>query len=309
MNHGKSIRMFLVDGTPGGIITAQIMNWTGQVVTAPRSRLADLLGRPELKRTGVYILIGDDPENMDRSIAYIGESEDVGRRLSEHARAESAGGKDFWDRAVVVTSKDPNLTKSHIKFLESRLAKIAKDVGRVTLKNDNSPTPCQLPEADISDMAFFLDQIRIILPVLGYDLCRERPRTNIETNIANFSSSTVSPRFELNSPRHNIHAEAQEIDGEFIVFAGSLARNEWAGTAHGYKVLRQTLIDENRLVEQPDTGHLTFIADTIFRSPSAASAVVVGRPDNGRTSWMVSGSAQTYAEWQIAQVPTVVGSE
>jgi hypothetical protein len=33
---GQSIRMFLVDGTHGGIITAEIMNWTGHVLSARR---------------------------------------------------------------------------------------------------------------------------------------------------------------------------------------------------------------------------------------------------------------------------------
>lgn len=308
MNHGKSIRIFLADGTPGGIITAEIINWTGHVVTAPRSRLADLLVRPELKRTGVYMLFGDDPDNIEQSLAYIGETDDVSRRLLDHARSEGsegAGGKDFWDRVVVITSKDPNLTKSHIRFIESRLVKIARKVGRVSLKNGNSPEPCSLPEADISDMAFFLEQIRIILPVLGYDLFRE-PRISSIVNVTDITPSISSPCFEMKSLRHGLHAKAQEVDGEFIVFAGSIARKEWSGAAHGYKTLRQTLITQNRLVAQPGTDHLIFTEDTIFKSPSAASAVVVGRPDNGRTSWIITETGQNYADWQEAKVSDVV---
>jgi hypothetical protein len=309
MSYGKSIRMFLVDGTPGGIITAEIMNWTGHVVTAPRSRLADLLRRPELSRTGIYVLIGDDPENIDRNLAYIGESENVGKRLSQHARSDDSGGKDFWDWLVVVTSKDANLTKGHARFLESRLVNIAIQAGRVKLVNGTAPEPCSLPEADSADMAFFLEQIRIVLPVLGYDLFRERLRTSSAPAVSDASQPMVSPRFELNSPKHKLRAEAQEVDGEFIVFAGSLARKEWVGTAHGYKTLRQALIDENRLVAQTFSDHLTFKEDTIFKSPSAASAVIVGRPDNGRTSWVIGGTGQTYADWQESKVPKVNDAE
>lgn len=47
MSVGKSIRLYLADGTPGGLLTAEIMNWTGHVVAAPRSDLASLLKRPE----------------------------------------------------------------------------------------------------------------------------------------------------------------------------------------------------------------------------------------------------------------------
>lgn len=36
MNPGRSIRLFLVDGSPSGLLTAEIMNWTGHVLTGPR---------------------------------------------------------------------------------------------------------------------------------------------------------------------------------------------------------------------------------------------------------------------------------
>lgn len=61
MNVGRQIRIFLVDGTPGGLLTAEIMNWTGHVVAAPRSDLAALRKRHEAARTGVYVLLGEAP--------------------------------------------------------------------------------------------------------------------------------------------------------------------------------------------------------------------------------------------------------
>lgn len=113
MSTGKSVRLFLADGTPGGLLTAEIMNWTGHLVTAPRSDLGSLLKRSEPARTGVYILIGDDPAAVAGTRAYIGEGDDVGKRLAQHARPEEQGGKDFWDQVVIITSKDANLTKAH----------------------------------------------------------------------------------------------------------------------------------------------------------------------------------------------------
>ena len=59
---GRQIRMFLVDGTPAGLMTAEVMNWTGKAIMAPRARFADLVRREEATRTGIYILIGPDPE-------------------------------------------------------------------------------------------------------------------------------------------------------------------------------------------------------------------------------------------------------
>ena len=52
---GRSIRIFLVDGAPTGIMTTEIMNWTGKVIVAPRTELVSLAQRSETKRTGIYI--------------------------------------------------------------------------------------------------------------------------------------------------------------------------------------------------------------------------------------------------------------
>ena len=37
--NGKTIRIFLTDGEPTGILLAEISNWTGKVLVAPRSQL------------------------------------------------------------------------------------------------------------------------------------------------------------------------------------------------------------------------------------------------------------------------------
>lgn len=99
MSLGRSLRLFLVDGTSNGLLTAEIMNWTGHVLTGPRSKLAELVQRPECGRTGVYFLVGPDPENNLRFKVYIGESDDVAKRLKQHNRPEASegttGGKDF----------------------------------------------------------------------------------------------------------------------------------------------------------------------------------------------------------------------
>ena len=175
MSVGRSIRVYLVDGTPGGLLTAEIMNWTGHIVAAPRSDLAALLKRPETSRTGVYVLLGDDPETFGGTVAYIGEGDDVGTRLRQHARAEEHGGKDFWDRAIVFTSKDANLTKAHARYLESGFIALAQQARRARLVNGTAPPPLPLPEADVSDMEYFIAQAKIILPVLGVISCAPLP--------------------------------------------------------------------------------------------------------------------------------------
>jgi predicted GIY-YIG superfamily endonuclease len=149
---GRTIRVFLADGAPSGILTAEIMNWTGKVVVAPRTRLPDLLARPEAGRTGVYFLTGPDPEDATRTKIYVGESDSVRDRLLLHNSDDT---KDFFTRVCIVVSKDENLTKTHARYLESRLIGLIKAAKRAKLTNVTAPMFDLLPESDRADMEFF----------------------------------------------------------------------------------------------------------------------------------------------------------
>ena len=304
MSQGRSLRLFLVDGTPHGLLTAEIMNWTGHVLTGPRSKLAELVQRPECARTGVYFLVGPDPDDSLRTRVYIGESDDVAQRLKQHNRPEEQGGKDFWERVCLVTSKDQNLTKAHVKYLESKLIGIAGGLGRCLMGNATANDYAGLPESDRVDMAYFLEQVRTLLPVLGFDFLREQAKPSAPSSGASITPVSRSPRFFLEVPRHRIIATGQEIDGEFFVLKGSKTRAEWVGTEHGYQGLFKQLVAEGLLVAD-DGEHLKFSDDCAFSSPSAAAAVVTGRATNGRTAWSVEGTGQTYAAWQDQQLTAI----
>jgi hypothetical protein len=154
-----TIKVFLAHGDPKRLRTAEISNWTGKAVSAPRTELEQLLVRPELARPGVYILTGRDPET-DALMAYIGEAEVIRERMKHHTS------RDFWVQAIAFVSKDENLTKAHIRYLEGRLIDEAQAIGRVKLANVQS-SGAKLPESDTADMEVFLARIRQLLPVLG----------------------------------------------------------------------------------------------------------------------------------------------
>ena len=302
MTQGRSIRLFLVDGVPSGLLTAEIVNWTGHTLTGPRSKLDDLIKRPECSRTGIYFLIGPDPENVMRSQVYIGESDDVAQRLKQHNRPEAQGGKDFWERVCLVTSKDQNLTKAHVKYLESKLLAIAKQSGACTLLNGTAHEYGMLPESDSSDMVFFIEQIKIILPMLGFDFLRDQQKL-IERIKQQASEPEAATVFVMEIAKYEIKAEAREVDGEFVVLAGSRAQHSWVSNTNyvSYQPLYNELKD-NGVLAADASGHVCFTRDQIFSSPSAAAAVVSGRPANGRTTWVEKTSRMPYGEWQSAQI-------
>lgn len=297
---GRSVRLYLVDGTATGLITAEIMNWTGHVLAGSRSGLPAFLKRRELDRTGIYFLTGQDPANPDALQLYIGESDNVRKRLVQHSKDEK---KDFWERTCVVTSKDQNITKAHARYLESRLIAIANAAGTATVVNGTAPPPVALPEADASDMEFFVDQLRLILPVLGLNFLRLHkaiaPTTTDGTEKP--GPADVAPLFRLASKKHGLEAQAREIDGEFVVLAGSDAAKDWSSKSdHSYSRRHAQLIKSGKL-GPGDKGRLRFAENVAFGSPSAASAVIFGRHDNGRVSWKVDGSNVTYGDWQSEQ--------
>jgi hypothetical protein len=109
----------------------------------------------------VYMLVGPDPEHAVKDRVYVGEGDSVFDRLSAHDRDAS---KDFWTQVVLFISKDASLTKAHVRYLERALIEKVKATGRASLANSNNPDMRLLPEPDVADMTFFLDQIQLLLP-------------------------------------------------------------------------------------------------------------------------------------------------
>ncbi|MGB3640624.1 MAG: GIY-YIG nuclease family protein [Rivularia sp. (in: cyanobacteria)] len=299
---GKTIRIFLVEGTPNSILTAEIINWTGKVIVAPRSQLPELASRIEAKRTGVYILAGDDPQNPLKERIYIGESDNVFKRLTEHNKDDN---KDFWTRSVLIISKDENLTKSHIRYLESKLIQLAQQAKRGTLDNNTAPGIPPLPESDTADMEFFLSQVQMLLPVLGFSFALPAPKPIPADEFIdrdnNIKPQNISPIFYMKAS--GAEAKAQEIDGEFIVLRGSTARKESVKSlSKRGSELREQLIEEGKLINNQDERYLVFREDIPFTSPSAAADTIAGGSYNGRTAWKVIDTDKTYKEWQEIEI-------
>ena len=83
---GKTIRIYLVSGRPSGIRVAEVLNWSGKVVVAPRSELAEQLKREEARKTGVYCLVGPDPEAPAKEKVYVGEADNMANRIDGRVR-------------------------------------------------------------------------------------------------------------------------------------------------------------------------------------------------------------------------------
>lgn len=299
---GRTIQLFLVDGTPNGLRKATIHGWTGLIFVATGTTFASLTARPELDRTGIYILSGPDVEAVGGTRAYIGSANSVRERIKQSAQQ-----RDFWETAIAVTTSDDDLSKGHVEYLEARLIELATSASRVSLDNGTSPAGQRrrLPEADQANMEQFLANLKIILPVVGLDLLKPQPRAVAQASTPVEQRTAHETTFEIRH-RSGVSAEAVEEDGEFVVLEGSQARRESGNAMLSYSGLKENLINQGVLV--PEQGDFfRFAKPYSFNSPSAAAAVVLDRNSNGRTEWKVKGERRTYHEWQQAHVVAKVG--
>lgn len=273
-----TIRIFLAHGIPDGLRTAEISNWTGKAIACPRSHLRDLLSRDEITRPGIYLLTGADPDTGAPAI-YVGEAEKVGQRLKSHSD------KDYWVNVIVFVSKDENLTKAHVKYLEGKLICRAEDVGKASLMNTSS-SGAKLPESDTAEMDVFLDKIYQLLPILGVDLF-----TPLETTF-------LDEKQLLFCKIKGLVAKGRRTTSGFVVLKGSQAVFEHRRSATYTKTRRETLLNAGVLVEEKN--HYVFSADVEFSSPSMAASVVRGGASNGLTSWKTtSGKSLKELEKEI----------
>jgi hypothetical protein len=263
-----TIRLFLPRGDAKSLRTAEISNWTGKAIAAPRTELDELLRREELGKAGIYILSGADPMSGAPRV-YIGEAEVIRDRLKQHKT------KEFWVSAIIFVSKDENLTKAHVRHLESRLLAEAAKVHRFTLEQ-NQPGGSKLPESDREDMEVFLSHIRQLLPVLGSDLLVPVAQPSAKQQ----SGGTLFCRMK------GAEAHGHRTPDGFVVLQGSTTVLQERQSAQKWPhvvALRHRLIADGTLVQKDD--FYRFSRDVEFSSPSAAASVVHGGSANGLLAW------------------------
>ncbi len=247
----------------------------------------------------------DDETNEDA--VYIGESELVLDRLYSHIT-----GKDFWSELVAFTSKDDNLTKAHVRYLESRLISLAQIAGRYKMKNNAAPQQPMLPRGERDAMEEYLQAARVLLGALGHRLLEPL----VASEQANFgvkeaflqaeiikqeATESPTPLLETNNPIFQFHAadlaaRATSTDEGIVVFAESEASPSiQSSLSRGSQALRDRLIETGILVRSGDK--MKFTRDQLFRSPSQAAEVLVGYSINGREAWRLPNGL-TYKEYE-----------
>ena len=286
---GKKLTVYMIDGTEYGPRFSEIGNWVGKAVYSPRATVNKIISRDEFDNPGIYCLKGDPNDEAFSERIYIGEAENIRTRLKQHL---SDPKKDFKE-LIFFISKDELLTKTQIRYLESRLVQIALKAKTAEIDNGNSPSLPTLHEADISDMEYFLDQMKLILPVMGFNFLIS---STASTTIANPQSTEAPSHQKYLIKTKFFNATMQETDQGYIVLKNSEAKKELSPSCtETYIKMRRKLLETQILIEKGD--ELVFAEDAVFNSPSAASNMVLGRNSNGYTEW-ITEDGKTFKDIQ-----------
>lgn len=291
----RLVKIFLADGVPEGIRSAQIDISTTYAIAFKGEQLnfgVKAAYADWIKKSGIYLIIGNDPDGCKK--IYVGEGDDVGRRLNFHK------GKDvfpFWTDTLVFVSKDDNLTKSHIRYVEAELIKDLQGKSGLVLANGkNPPSNGKLPKEEIPSMCRFIDEIKILTGALGFNVFKV---DKLPVSAGNSSQAdaelTEYPEFTFNG--NGFAAQAVFMaggTGNWLVRSGSIARLECApATPKSAVKIREQLKTDGKLKET--SNGLLFTEDYPFPSSSAAACVVAGSSVSGPSSWKINN--KTYLQW------------
>lgn len=284
VSRGTTITNYLATGDPEGVIFAYMSNWTGQAIKIPRNLFAENKEIDELKRPGLYFLLGQDSNNPDDKMVYVGEANNLSERIIQHLRDSEKG---FAETIVCFSSKDENLTVSHTKYLELKTIRHVNKSSDFRLTNRKDGSSVTLPKMVQDEMDTYFDNMKVILPTLGYSVLHQ--------------SKGAVKKAELFSLEVSGHKAVGALtsNGMDVQKGSDMSVTETNSLSGSYSNLRKTL-REKGIVEERGSK-LIFVQNYEFTSSSTAAAIILGYAVNGRVTWK-DKSGRTLKEYEEEQI-------
>ena len=269
MIYGKTIELFLVNGTADSLIIAELSNWNGKAIKIPRIEVSSC-DREDITQAGVYFLFCKEDDGSDS--VYIGEAENVKERLVQHLRDyQSEKETYYWSSAVVFIGRD--LNKALIRYLENRFVEIARESKRYLVLTKNTYRNTVMKESQVAVMEEFVDNVKILINALGYKVLEP---------FAQMDSSTTSVDDELlYITSGSVNATGKVTAEGFVVFAGATVNEKMSlkSLSPGMLKQRQKLFDSSKV------ENLITTEDILFSSSSAAADFILGYSVSGPRTW------------------------
>ncbi|WDC81364.1 GIY-YIG nuclease family protein [Ligilactobacillus ruminis] len=229
-----------MDGDGSQRYQVMLDNWNIKSYKIPVGLVADSNSLDNIHTAGVYFLFGYDEGQKS---VYVGEAEDVYRRLTQHIPEKDGY---IWDNAVVFIASDIGvLDKARVKYLENRFYNIIKDANSYKLLNRNEPTKAKLSRPAEDSMEAVIDNIRLIIPVLGYTPFENRISEN-KFSIENEEIFYIKNKELQAKCRFNLDKYLLKLDKPFTLLKGSRISNKInSSLSKKLKQQRQECTDSN----------------------------------------------------------------
>lgn len=257
---GKTITTYLIDDNPQGSQYSFISNRTCKMYLIPRSNISIVNEREELQRPAFYILIGENEELAPQ--AYLGETESFKDRVKDH---ESK--KQFWQKALVFISKDGDITKADVQYLEFLAVYTAKKAKKYNIEeNKQLPKAPNLPEHQRDSIESFFEDIKLLTSFNGY-------------NIFDIIEQKSNHLFYIKNKKTD--AKGFYSEKGFTVLKGSIIAKD-STPSFSWKEKRELL---KKKIAKNEKEKFVLQEDYTFSSPSTASDFCLGSSSNGWTTW------------------------
>lgn len=291
MSRGKSINLYLIDGTPNERVKCTLANWTGVAYKIPRTMLDEAKNIEHLNQTGVYILFSGRQSDSGE-LAYVGQASlrknglGIIGRLAEH-RANAD--KDYWNDAVVLTTSNNSFGPTEISYLENRFYNLAKKAGRFEVKNGNNPNAGNVTEEKESELEDFIDYARLVVGALGYDIFE--PLLKEVEGVSAYQKNIGSESSDYMMKGNDFHARGRQTAEGFVVMKDSVISSQVKTSAP--PIVGRVREERSDII----SSEYKLIADIKFSSPSSAASFVAGSSKSGSVAWKNS-SGKTLGEME-----------
>ena len=176
----KTINLLLYEGDLGGVISIEDSNWnSGELYSAPRKSVNELLQTDACNKYGVYLLLSQNK-------VYVGQSSDLAKRIAQHIV-----GKDWWESVVVLTTKDDSLNHSDIDYLESILIERAVKINRLDCDNKNKGNNPKVDKFRKVYLGQYLEEALFLMQLIGINVFNEIKESKALFNTVNIKTKLM----------------------------------------------------------------------------------------------------------------------
>lgn len=158
----KSINLLLYEGNLNGVISIEDSKWnSGELYSAPRESILELLETDACNKYGVYLL-------LSANMVYVGQASDLAKRITQHIV-----GKEWWENVVILTTKDDSLNHSDIDYLETVLIEMAQRGNRLDCDNKKKGNNPKVDKFRKVYLTQYLKEALFLMQLIGINVFNE----------------------------------------------------------------------------------------------------------------------------------------